>query len=161
MPGAVGANAAPALGPRLGRFNISSRRCEPGCRGARGSNLPSLDAAAKSARLVPRGVQRRDWSSASCRQLGSVGAIEPLQRDLRQLRLHAPLAAAGDGQRRFVRQHLLQRRPKLGFLSRLRLRIGRRGLTGLFEGGDTSDQIGFLGALAIEIRAQPMDLSSP
>ena len=90
-----------------------------------------------------------------------VGAIEPLQRDLRQLRLHAPLAAAGDGQRRFVRQHLLQRRPKLGFLSRLRLRIGRRGLTGLFEGGDTSDQIGFLGALAIEIRAQPMDLSSP
>ena len=61
-----------------------------------------------------------------------------------------------------MRQHLLQRGAKLGFLARLRLWI-RRWWCGalLFEGGDALNQIGLFSALTIKIGAQSANLPRP
>jgi hypothetical protein len=108
---------------------------------------------------------RQPLSGAICRlqltPLGAVGAIKVLQGHLRELPLHALLATAGNRECRFVRQHLLKRRPKLGFFPHLRLRIDRRLLTLLLKCRDTPDQIGLFGALSVKISAQPMNLASP
>jgi hypothetical protein len=110
-------------------------------------------------------LPRQPLSVAICRlqltPLGAVGAIKVLQGHLRELPLHALLATAGNRECRFVRQHLLKRRPKLGFFPHLRLRIYRRLLTLLLKCRDTPDQIGLFGALSVKIGAQPMNLASP